>query len=690
MWSKKVNSLYKSSVISRQSSARRSILGAVLLALVVLSIGMVGAQEATQEPVQPITVTATTPKQILTGQSGILVITGTNFRSTTTVTLVGSPALAVTLVSPTELRAAIPSTLAAGQYIISVNDPQGGSSSAFTLTVVPPPPATAVPVPTEIPAIPTAVPIPTDVPGAPALLVRSFVASPATIKPGDTVTFTFDIVNQGSRNAQGVSVAVDPGGKFVAANGQSNVLLPDLAVSAAFSVRLSVIAANDTPDGPQTVGLTISYRDFSGTTYTSKGSLTVNVTAVPQASQITLARYQFNPSPVIPGEPVTVTILLTNSGNETASQVLVSIPTDGILLAGAQGNSFPVGDIKAGASVSVDMPLIVSSTAKAGPQSQAVTISFLQKGETKTVPNASMTLNVAKVDAPAPVMIVDSFDTGFDVLTPGQQFTLTVNLRNIGNDEAKGLIVTFGGVDSTGGGIDPTPGAGSSTTTNPSNTFAPIGSVGTQNIGDVPADKSKVVTLTQKFIVNGSVDSGIYALPITLRYQRSDASLSQDNLRASLAVIVPPQIRVKEANPMPTQVNAGDSVALSLEIANRGRKAVNFTNAVITTENADITSGETTYLGPVQNNDQTTLDASFMPVKEGPVVVTVTLNYTDDLNRPQTIVETYKLDALAPPPPIDFGTPPPDSGNNGQPEEPTLSSRDLLGRALLGLLGLGS
>jgi len=45
---------------------------------------------------------------------------------------------------------------------------------------------------------------------------------------------------------------------------------------------------------------------------------------------------------------------------------------------------------------------------------------------------------------------------------------------------------------------------------------------------------------------------------------------------------------------------------------------------------------------------------------------------------------------LSPPPPIDFGTPPPDFGNNGQPEEPTLSSRDLLGRALLGLLGLGS
>lgn len=687
MWSKQV--------ISQQLTVNSLIKCMSLIAMLVLFglVTIVAAQEATPDPNAPITVTGVSPAQIIVGQSGILVISGTNFRPTTSVALVGSGALSVTLVSSAEIRAAIPNTLAVGQYIIAVSDSQGGSSSSFTLTVLPTPtaiPATALPVPTEIPVIPTAIPIPSDIPGTPSVLVRSFSASPATIKPGDMTTFTFDVVNQGSRPALGVSIAVDSGGKFVSANGQSNVLLPDLAVNAAFSVRLAVVAAKDTPDGPQTVGITMTYRDFSGQTYTSKGSLTVNVTAVPQASQITLARYQFNPSPVVPGQPVTVTILLTNSGNETASQVLVSIPTDGILLAGAQGNSFPVGDIKAGASASVDMPLIVSSTAKSGPQSQAVAISYLQKGETKTVPNASMTLTVAKVDAPAAVMIVDSFATGYDVLTPGQEFTLTVNLRNIGNDVAKSLIVTFGGVDSSGGGIDPTPGASSSTTTNPSNTFAPIGSVGTQNVGDVPAQKDKVITLTQKFIVNGSVDSGIYALPITLRYQRSDASFSQDNLRASLAVIVPPQIRVKEANPMPTQVNVGDSLALSLEIANRGRKAVNFTNAVITTENADITSGETTYLGPVQSNDQTTLDASFMPQKEGPVVITVTLNYTDDLNRPQTIVETYKVEAMPAPPPIDFGTPPPDLGNNGGIEEPTLSSRDLLGRTLLGLLGLGS
>src|SRR3982750_4443176 len=98
--------------IKNQSPVRASLLASIIIVLAILSIGIVAAQEATAEPPGPITVTATSPKQILVGQSGILVVAGTNFRPTTTVTLVGSGALAVTLVNASEIRAAIPSTLA--------------------------------------------------------------------------------------------------------------------------------------------------------------------------------------------------------------------------------------------------------------------------------------------------------------------------------------------------------------------------------------------------------------------------------------------------------------------------------------------------------------------------------------------------------------------------------------------------
>ncbi|MBL8153121.1 MAG: hypothetical protein JNM70_02965 [Anaerolineae bacterium] len=629
-----------------------------------------------------IVVTGTSPSQITSGQSGILTITGANFRPSTGARLIGVAALSVSYISPNELRAAIPSNLAVGQYIIEVSDPLGGSSSSFTLTVVSPPPPTVEPIP------PTAAPPPTDIPGAPNLLVRSFSANPSTIRPGGTTTFTIEIVNQGSRPALGISITVDSGGKFVPASGISAITIPDLAVGGSVTTSLSVVAASDTPGGPQTVGITLAFRDFSGQTYTNQRTLTVNVEAVPQSSQITLSRYQFNPSPVIPGQPVTITILLTNTGNETASQVLVQVAADGILLAGPQGSSFPVGDIRAGASASIDMPLIVSKTAKDGPQSQSISITFLQKGETKNV-TGSMTVDVAKVDTPAPVMVIDSYDAGAESLQPGQQFTLTMTIKNIGSDDAKGLLVTFGQVDSSGGGIDPTPGATSSTSTTANSNFAPLGSGGTIFVGDVIAGEDGA-TITQDFIVNGSVDSGVYSLPVTLRYQRSDGSASQDRQGVSLVVIVPPQIRITQINPLPESANAGEPIVLSMEIANRGRKPVNFTTAAVSIDNGIIVSGEETYLGPVQSSDTTTLDASVLPSAEGTATITVTFNYTDDLNRPKQLVETYTVEIMPPLPTPDFSIPPPDNGG-GLPTEPeAVNGRDLLGRLLLGLLGLGS
>ncbi|NJL55900.1 hypothetical protein HC928_12445, partial [bacterium] len=68
------------------------------------------------------------------------------------------------------------------------------------------------------------------------------------------------------------------------------------------------------------------------------------------------------------------------------------------------------------------------------------------------------------------------------------------------------------------------------------------GSGGTVFLGSIAPDGGEA-GLSQAFIVNGSVDSGIYSLPITLTYQNPDGSSGQTNLRASVVVIVPPNLQ---------------------------------------------------------------------------------------------------------------------------------------------------
>jgi hypothetical protein len=512
--------------------------------------------------------------------------------------------------------------------------------------------------------------------------VRDFEATPSVTEPGGAVQLNFVLINQGNRTAQGVSVSVDSGGKFVPASGQAAATLPDIPPGASTPVTLNVLAAMDASEGPNTVPITMAFRDFEGKTYTSKADLSVEVSALNAAPQVTMTGYQLEPAPAEPGDPVMVQITVSNTGNKPAAQVLVRIGGEnGILLAGQRGDSYPLGDLEPGESVTVELPMVVNSETEAGPQAQPLTISYLQGGEIKQT-TSSLTVNIARVVKPEPLILLENYSIGegIESLTPGDHFTLSMTLRNVGQADAPELLVIFGTVDapqqSDGGSGDT--GDGSTT---PSSSFAPLGA-GDTLFADVLATGSSL-ELQQEFIVNSTVESGIYSLPITVRYQKSDGSTAQQNLRASVIVLAPLRVQTSLTSPIPETVNTGEPFPVGLNVSNIGTDQFNILSAAVTAENAEVLEGAETLLSPIKAEEDETINVLIMPSEEGEFSVTFTLTYTDDLNREQTMVLSYDGQAVTPPPPPelppDMVMPPPEE----QEEE------NLLGRLLLGFLGLG-
>lgn len=638
----------------------------------------------------PITVTGSEPRVLVVGQGGILSVFGTNFTDQTVVRLEGIGVLPTTLVNPGVVTVAIPAGAPAGVYTVLVLQPgQPPTASPDTLTIIAP---TFTPAPpTSPPPAPPTSPPPTLPPGAPNVLVRTFSASPQPAQPGGAATFSIELVNTGTRPAQGLVASLEPGGKFIPASGQASILLPDLGVGASAVFSLGVVVAQDAAAGPQTVSLNLSYRDFTGESYTGKGVLTLVVgEAPPTITQVTLARYLIDPNPVEPGKPVKVTVLLTNSGTAPAKQVLFRIDSGGALLAGPQGDSFPIGDLPPGGSASLELPLIVSTTAKPGPQPQTFTISYLQGSEAKQQ-TGSFTVPISSEVASGPVLLLEQFDIGRDILAPGDVFTADIIIKNVGREAASNALIAFGVTEIPSGGE--TGGAGTGTGTGGDagarTTFAPLGSGGAVFAGAIEADGG-TFALQQQFIVNGSVESGIYTLPIAVRYQKSDGSSATDNLRASLVVVVPPKLNLTLETPLPPEANVGEPLFLTLKIANRGTKAVNFTDAAVEADNGEVIEGAEQPMSPLRTDDETTVAAGVIPLETGEVTIRIKLNYTDDLNKPQTITQSYTLPAVIPPTPepIDPGIDPflpPVDGSGGETD-----GDDLLGRLLLGLLGLGS
>ncbi len=627
----------------------------------------------TLTPTPALIISGSEPALLPAGVDATLSIFGANFTPQSMVRLVGFGLLEVTFINSGALTAALPKVIPPGTYGVEVSDPVNGrATSPDTLTIAPPP---TTPPPTERPT-PTLLP-PTPVPGEPSLIIRSYSAMPPSVLPGGTVTVVMDIYNRGNRAAQGVSVAVDGSGDFVPLSSQTSVILPDIGPGGSVSATLSAVARTSAAAGIASLPLTFAYRDIEGRSYTGTATLSVTVEALVEAPQITLASYAVAPDPASPGEPVTVTVTIINSGNEAAEQVLLRVPTgEGVLLAGPQGDTFPLGTLLPGASRRLELPLVVSASATPGPQAQSVTITYLQGGEQQQA-TGSLTVTIGEKRAQSPLLLLRSYETDQEVLQPGDRFTLRLTLENVGAAPANDLMVFFSAAEGNSG--------------TPLTTFAPQGAGGVIYVGALGANGQ--ITLSHDFVVDGTLNSGIYGLPIRLRYLKPDGSEGEDFLQASLVVVKLPRLQITTVEEPPDQVMVGEPFPIAVTIINIGAQDVNLTFARFSAENGQVTGGEETFLGPLRVLDDTSAEATILPVAEGPLIVTLTLDYLDDLNRERTLTRTFETRVMARPTPV----PPPQAGGSGLeflplPEEaaPPAPEGDLLGRLLLGLLGLGS
>jgi len=135
-------------------------------------------------------------------------------------------------------------------------------------------------------------------------------------------------------------------------------------------------------------------------------------------------------------------------------------------------------------------------------------------------------------------------------------------------------------------------------------------------------------------------------------------------------------------------VNVGEPFAIPLTVGNTGTTTIAVKSVTAEAENGEVIEGADTAIEPLKTDDDTTVNVMVMALDEGPVKVTLTLHYTNDLNQEATIVQSYEVSAmLSEPMPEDMF---PQEEMPTEPVEEEKEDNDSVGRILLGLLGLGS
>jgi len=623
---------------------------------------------ATALLVQAQTPVTIEPGSLSTDQGGTISIyaTGTlTFTASHTARLVGYGILPSTYINPTALQAIVPAGLDAGSYAVSVLDGGGSEVGAGTLALVAPATPTATPNPTATPKPASSPP-----PGRPILTVRNYTVEPAQVKPNQEFTISVEVYNNGSRAGEN-TMAVFPGGTFVPL-GDKGHLFWQVHINHTFVATQKFRVPAEINSGIHQLHVDLSANDWEGNHYDYPTTIPVEVIGGKGSEpvytgkpELVIEGSETSPTIVAPGDPFTLTLNLANRGSRTATNVMVNADTNVVIP--IVGSGVVTTDvIRIDQVVTLTIPLQLKNSIEGGKQGMAVSLACSDYSGGSHAAQQTVGLHVDTSLAKRPQILLSDYQTEPAEISPGDTFTLTLQVDNVGGGDAQRLTLALGGEEGAQLGA-----------------FIPIKGSNVSFLAELAAGESQ--TIVQRMLVAGNAETRAHSLPIALAYDTS-GTRETDTQRVSLMVQRRPQFKLSFYRPVPGGM-VGQPLMLPIEVINTGTASFHIPELAASSDALEFLGETSTYVGQLAPDGSWTLDAEAVPLEAGSVDVVVSVEYVDDLNHTQVYSDVLIIDvADKPPEPVIPEGEFPGDGDETQPE----SLGDKIWRFVKGLLGLGS
>ena len=137
---------------------------------------------------------------------------------------------------------------------------------------------------------------------------------------------------------------------------------------------------------------------------------------------------------------------------------------------------------------------------------------------------------------PEPLVVIESYVAEPEPLTPGQPFTLTLRVLNVGAADAQRVMLTLGKQGDA-------------------SKSAPIAPLGTGNVRYLSELKAGAqADVVNQFIVDGTANAGVFVMTIGLEFSGSGEKPITRDEQISLVVKVLPQLLFNFYRPLPPAV----------------------------------------------------------------------------------------------------------------------------------------
>ncbi|HEV8434032.1 MAG TPA: DUF11 domain-containing protein, partial [Thermoanaerobaculia bacterium] len=389
-------------------------------------------------------------------------------------------------------------------------------------------------------------------------------SGPANANVGSNIVYTINFTNGGPSPATNV-VVTDPtpvGLAFLSNSGACTTAFPCSIGTLAAGQSGSITSTYTVPAGYNGVSIsnTASISAAENDPNTADNSSTAN-TSVAQPADVSISKT--GPTSSSPGQNVTYTITVVNSGPASAGSVVVSDPTPAGLVfvsnTGACTTAFPcsLGTMTAGQIATINATFSIPANFVGTFTTNTATVSSGASDPTTGNNTASATTSLAPQ---ADVSIVKS---GPASTTTGQNIVYTTTVTNNGPLAANNVFVT----DNTPSGLTFVSNSGGCTGTFPC-------ALGTLNSG-------QSVTITSTYNVPANYSGTSITNTASVSSSTFDGNTANNSSTANTSVVAPtPNADLQIAKTGPAQASSASFVTFHITVTNLGPSSA--TNVVIT------------------------------------------------------------------------------------------------------------
>jgi hypothetical protein len=602
------------------------------------------------------------PKTMIGDVGGTLSVYGDGFSAASVVRLIGHGLLSTSYLNPTALAAQVPGGVLAGQYDVEVSDGAQRATLQGGLTVL-------APTPTPQPASPA----PPPPPGRPILTLRNYTVEPAQVRPGHEFVVTIEVYNNGSRAGEN-TLAVFPGDPFLPV-GEPGRMLGQIHINHLAVITQRMRVPSSLGSGIHQLVVSLGTNDWEGNHYDYPQQIPVEVIggggsrAPVGRPRLVIEGASTEPASVTSGGAFSLTLQLANLGTRTALDIFVSADPSEIAIPAVGSGKVSIDPVQAGEGVTVTLPLLIADVAAGGRQILPVNLEYADAGGGTYSEAANVGVNVDAGLSRRPQLVITEYATEPDFVTPGDTFTVTIHLANVGGGAAERLTLALGGEG--GANLEP---------------FIPVGAGNVVFVPEIGAGAS--TEIARRLVVDGSAAPKAYNLPVALGYDDVRGSRQEDVQRLSLVVRRLAELQATFYQE-PESMTVGSPVPLSLELINVGLGSVNVVEVTASSPKMEIEAEGAPFMGPVEIGGSAPLDVTVTPREGGPAEIVISVLYRDDFNQIQELKRTLTVEVDAGPPGLTRPTVP---GVPGQAEQTpaTETMWQKIGRAIRGFLGFGS